>query len=138
MIDNCGFSGSDLPTLIFFGVSTFVALLAAVYALAIRPRLEAPLRGRLRVPIHAAAGVLPFVFFWILLYCGDLSGYSLGVIIRMFGLIPPGGLYSLALALSLLGLLLPERFEGIQRITLLSYLPVLALANLFVYAISQG
>lgn len=116
-----------------------VAMLAAIYALAIRPRLEVPLRGRLRVPIHAAAGALPFVYFWIQGYCnGVFHIYGFSGAVKTFGLIPPGGLYMVALALSLLGLLLPERFEGIQRITLLSYLPVLALANLFYYAIGRG
>lgn len=140
MTGNCGgLTTSNLPTHIFFVVSTLIALFATIYALALHPRLDQGSREKIRTPLHVLAGVAPFIFFWAGHYCGGVfDHYPPTSIARMFLLIPPGGLYTLAFAIALLGILFADRFRRLQLFLLLSYLPILGIANLFFFSIGQG
>lgn len=130
--------GSNLPTYVFFVASTLIALFATTYALAFRPHLDEARRERIRMPLHALVGVVPFIYFWIGLYCGGVFHHYTLFSVAEFGLAPPGGLYTLAFAVALLGLLFSDRFNRLQKFALLSYLPLLSMANLFYFAIGKG
>jgi hypothetical protein len=121
-----------------FALSLAVSLLAAGYALLLRERLSFRQRSMLRIPIHFIAGCYPFIFIWAGHFCGPVFEiYGWKGVLKLFAIQPPGGFYSLACVAAIAGIIASEQRNRVQKTILYSYLPVLALANLYLFAIMQ-